>query len=129
MKITYLVTAVYIAFIILMIYWADIGLLPVTAWSHQLPMSDKLGHFLLIGLLALLFNLSLKCHCWQWKKHSFLSGSSILIIVVVLEEILQFFIPLRTFDWGDLAADFLGIFLFGLLAVQVCRRQATISTG
>lgn len=39
-----------------------------------------------------------------------------MAILVTIEEISQLFIRGRTFDWTDLIADFLGIFIMGELA-------------
>jgi len=89
---------------------------------HVLPFGDKLGHFILIGVLALVVNLSLQCARWRWGRITLLKGSVLVAVVVTLEELSQLFISTRSFDLGDLAADFLGIVVFGQLALWLYQR-------
>lgn len=89
---------------------------------HALPFGDKLGHFTLMGMLGLVVNLSLQCARWHWGYITVLKGSVLVAIVVVLEELSQLFISTRSFDWGDLLADFLGIVVFGQLALWLYQR-------
>lgn len=84
----------------------------------NIPFGDKLGHFFLMGTFAFLLNLSLSCR----KVWRVLLGSLIVLVVVVIEECSQIFIRGRSFDLTDLAADFLGILIFGKIAEIVFKR-------
>ena len=89
----------------------------------NIPYGDKLGHFLLMGGFSFLLNLVLNARTFRLWKFRYLLGSLIVFVVVTLEEISQTFVAGRTFDWGDLIFDFLGIFIFGELARVFCRRK------
>jgi hypothetical protein len=52
-------TALFTLFILLIIALADMGRLGILAVVYQIPYADKVGHFLLYGILALLVNLAL----------------------------------------------------------------------
>ncbi len=89
----------------------------------NIPYGDKLGHFFLMGGFSFLLNLVLNAKTFGVGKFNYLLGSLIVLVVVTLEEISQRFVAGRTFDWGDLVFDYLGIFVFGELARFICRRQ------
>ena len=93
---------------------------------RNLPYGDKIGHFLLMGFFSFLLNLALSAKTVNLWKFNYLLGSLIVLTVVTIEEVSQIFIRGRTFDLGDLAADFLGIFLFGELARFICRRKEKV---
>jgi len=86
---------------------------------HAIPYGDKIGHFVLIGVLALVVNLGWQCATFQWGRIKILKGSLVVFICVVLEEFSQLFIATRTFDIGDLMADVLGIVVLGSLAIWI----------
>jgi len=93
---------------------------------YILPFGDKLGHFILIGLLALIVNLTWRCaqfKCFQWHL---LKGSTLVFVIVFLEELSQIFIASRTFDLGDLMFDCLGIWVAGYLARFLTRKPMAI---
>ncbi|MFZ4665511.1 MAG: VanZ family protein [Prochlorotrichaceae cyanobacterium] len=84
----------------------------------NLPFGDTLGHFCLMGILAFLCNLAWPVTHWQWKNSRILQiskASLIILTIVTLEEISQFFFPARTPSLIDLGADYVGIFLLGNL--------------
>lgn len=92
------------------------------AW---IPYFDKIGHFLLMGGLSFFVNL-----VWHGKTVSLgplpvLAGSLLVSLIVTIEEFSQIFIGGRAFDYGDLAADYLGIFIFGQLAGLIYRKKLT----
>lgn len=120
---------IYILIIILIIAMADSGQYGyVFKIIYQIPYADKLGHFILIGLLALVVNLSLQGKKIQVFGYSVLQGSAIVAALVMLEELSQFFIANRTFDLGDLLFDFIGIFVFSYIATYALRNQLNKST-
>ena len=51
--------------------------------------------------------------------------TNLLRLVVTVEEFSQIWLPLRSFDWGDLLADYLGIAVLGswVSQMQIFRRQ------
>lgn len=109
--------ALFFPFLGCIIYLANIRGLPL--WFYRIEAAyeiDKVGHFLLMGTLALCAN-----HALGWKKlHlgplSFFAGSIGVLILVSLEEFSQYWIPTRTCEWKDLLADVLGIALAGRFA-------------
>ena len=76
---------------------------------RSFPMGDKISHFLLMGTLAGLANLSIGCRTLGGSRIRPGLGTVIVTILVVAEEISQIWIPGRSFDLLDLTADFLGI--------------------
>lgn len=114
----------YITFILLVIIAADMGQLNFfIRWIHSIPYGDKLGHFLLVGMLAFVINLSWKSARFRWGWGSILKGSFIVFIIITLEEISQLFISYRHFDFGDLLSNYLGILLLGHLAIYLAPRE------
>ncbi len=121
-----LITIIYVCFILFIIALADQGKLGyIAVIVYEVPYTDKLGHFILMGLLAFFINLSLKCSTISIWNSNFLKGSIIIIGLVTLEEISQLLVEVRTFDLMDLVADYLGIFVFGHLALYFNTRFAS----
>lgn len=111
------ITALVALGILVVVILADLGKLPaLLKMVWLIPYGDKAAHFLLLGGLAFLANLSWKNAVWTWKGVRFLKGTVVVATVVTLEEISQAFVPERTFSWGDLGADFVGIALATYLA-------------
>src|SRR5215204_725624 len=114
---------VYIFILAFIIFLADRkGTRYLLNFVGNIPYGDKLGHFLLMGGFSFLLNLVLNARTFKLWKINYLLGSLIVLVIVTIEEISQNFVAGRTFDWGDLVFDFLGIFLFGELAGFICRR-------
>ena len=88
-------------------------------WIHHHTGSDKVGHFFLIGGMAFFANVALRGRTLAKIQ----LGSLLVAIVFVAEEFTQKNIPSRTFDLGDLAADFAGIVVFDLLSRMVMRKS------
>ena len=82
--------------------------------SNSLPHGDKIGYFLVMGLLAFLVNSLLGNRLLMVGMRKFLLDSLIVAAIVTTEEICQLYIPSRTFSPFDLLADFAGIFVFGV---------------
>lgn len=91
------------------------------SFSGGVPYGDKIGHFLVMGLLSLLVNLLLNSRRQSIGKRKFLLGSLIVAGIVTAEEFTQIFIPSRTFSPFDLVADYAGILFFGRLAFWCSR--------
>jgi VanZ family protein len=125
-------TVVFILFILLIILIADLGLGPeLFFFLPYIPGGDTTGHFVLIGLLAFLVNMTLRAAHVTVAGASLLKGSVIITIIVTLEEFSQLFLDNRGFSLVDLAADYAGILLFGWLAIQLTKRRekSEISPG
>lgn len=81
----------------------------------HIPHGDKLMHGLLYGVMALLLNYGLR---FRTVKFNVQLGAIIVLTFATIEELSQYFIPSRTFDLGDLAADIIGITVFSLLRIK-----------
>lgn len=110
-------TVVFSVLIITIITLANYGWLGAhLGWLYTVPGGDKLAHFLLIGTLAALAELSTGGHRWRWGNDNLPSASLVVTVLVVLEEVSQAWIPTRTFSLVDLGANLAGIALLGSLA-------------
>jgi len=81
----------------------------------HIPYGDKLMHGLLYGIMALLLNYGLKFKAYKFLGFNLQLGAIIVLVFATIEEISQYWIPSRTFDLGDLLADFVGVILFSLI--------------
>lgn len=70
-------------------------------------LNDKLQHAGAFFVLAFLLDFAWPRQPWQWTKWLPLLGYGLFI------EIVQYFIPFREFSLWDLAADGLGLLLYG----------------
>lgn len=110
------------AFILAMlwIFWAaDRSALPgLITLLYAFPFGDKVGHFVLVGLLALAVNVLLSRRWVRLGAWSVLLGSVLVALGITLEEFSQTFFSARTFSLVDLAFSYLGI-----IAADVALRQ------
>lgn len=113
--------ASYVVLLLVIVALADTGGLGgVVRVVHEVPMLDKLGHLVFaIGLGAAL-------------EGALPRGRALWIAVpiVIAEELSQLFVPGRTFDLLDLAADGIGLGIGTLLVVALrgLARSGTQST-
>ena len=112
--------ALFLAFIIGLIVLADADLLPdFVNTIYDFPNGDKVGHFVLYGLLNFFitraFLSSLPTRRGGWVT---LSVGLILALFVALEELSQMFFSARTFSLLDLTASLLGIIVGGWVAYK-----------
>lgn len=107
-------TLAYATTLVVLIAVANRGALP-TSWLAAVPLSDKIGHFVLMGLLSYLTNAALGGRRLRWRRLSVLQGSALVAALVLTEEISQLWIPHRAFELADLAADLAGISTADLL--------------
>ena len=82
----------------------------------RIPYGDKLGHFVLMGILSLLVNLWWSSGTFRWQRFDFLKGSVLVAVLVTLEELSQYWQPNRTLDLWDWLASMAGVWCFGQLA-------------
>ena len=118
-----ILTAIYIFILAVIVFVADVRGTNFFAFIKLLPYGDKIWHFCLAGMLSFLVNLVLSAKTFQIWKVNYLLGSLIVLAIVTLEEFSQIFIRGRSFDKFDLAADYLGIFVFGEIARRVYKRN------
>lgn len=90
----------YLAFIVTVGTLAWLGALPIDIGSL-----DKVGHLVMVGLLAALLDL--------WLRHKSLGPVPWAIVVIggvsVIDECAQSLSPYRTFDLLDLACNVVGV--------------------
>ena len=112
-------TILFTLFIILIIFLADMGRLGILATVYHIPYADKVGHFILYGILALLVSLTL-FRSLPGRSQILVAVTSglVLALLIGLEEFSQRSFPNRTFSLGDLTASYLGVILFSWVAVR-----------
>ncbi|MCA9606667.1 MAG: VanZ family protein, partial [Myxococcales bacterium] len=127
-----IVLAVYAVFIVAIIVAANLGgTNEVFHLITRLPLGDKIGHFVLIGVLGMLVDLVAGRRDARplraYPRLRFPLAPAILFVVVLGEELSQAFLPTRTCDAGDLLADLLGMATFvgigRLLAASSVRQR------
>lgn len=106
-------------FIIGVILLADLGRLGILNVVNRIPYGDKIGHFLLYGLLTLLIDLALFRSRPNLSRHLLaLRVALILALLIGLEEYSQQFFTNRTFDLIDLFFSYLGVAFFSWVALK-----------
>lgn len=116
----HLLTIFFAAFILIVVALANVGLVyEVFPFINSVPGQDKTGHFILMGIMAFLANLSLRGRQVECCRIRFYLGSLVVLICVVAEEFSQLFMTARGFDLGDLAADLLGILILGNIGGRI----------
>ena len=111
-------------FIILIIVLADTGRLGILYEINRLPWGDKVGHFVLYGILVLLIDLALfrslppSPSLRQSRMRVAVISGLILALLIGLEEFSQRNFSNRTFSLMDLTASYLGVIFFSWLAIK-----------
>lgn len=105
--------------IVLIIILADVGGLGFLRFINRIPFGDKIGNFLLYGILTLLLDLALfRSLPGLDRRLLSLRIAFILALLVGLEEFSQLFFPNRSFDLVDLAFSYLGVIFFSWVALR-----------
>lgn len=116
-KLVLLSTALFAIFIGWVIYKADTGQKCIFLdLVKMIPYGDKIGHFILFGILALGANLVFKLRGFRICNINLLYGAMLIFTADVLEELSQQYIPGRTFDIADLMATLAGIVVFSMIS-------------
>lgn len=120
-KITsYFAPAAFFLFILWMVWSADTNHRNfIMDIGHSVPLGDKIGHFLLFGILALLMNTALRFRQVDLRFRTFHLGSLLVFAFAAIEECTQLAFDNRTFDLVDMLFDLLGI---GILSSISFRR-------
>ena len=107
-------TIFFVICALLIIILADSGNLPRPIKDlYDFPYGDKVGHFLLMGLLSFFLNRTALASFSSHKPASVILAVSLsLALFVSLEELSQQFLPTRTFSLTDLAVNYMGITFF-----------------
>ena len=113
-----LVTLLFSFLIVAIVVGADIGRFPTLLQPiYDFPGGDKVGHFILFGILSFLLNKSaLAFFPQRAPTRLVLTVSLLLAIVIGLEEWSQSLFPSRTMSLFDLLASYAGVTVFALLA-------------
>ncbi len=98
--------------------------LTVLPWTRMLPGRDKTGHFLLMGGLALFAVLALAGRSLRGRRVSTGTVFAGVVVIVLVEECVQWWLPRRTFSLVDLAWSLAGVAVFGAAAVAWRWRRA-----
>ncbi len=103
---------------------ADRGQLGFLGRLYDFPYGDKVGHFVLYGVLSLLVNLAV---FEAWPRGDRLSlalrASLLLALLIGLEEYSQRWFRTRHSSWTDLLASYLGVAFFAWLAMTIDQRR------
>lgn len=114
------ITILFTLFIILIIVLADMGKLGFLDQVNRIRNADKVGHFVLYGILILLIDLtlfrSLPLENRTWVA---LISGLILALLIGLEEFSQRNFATRTSSLSDLTASYLGVIFFSWMAVRL----------
>lgn len=110
----------FFLFLAVIVFTKDMGIAKsFFRMIDEIPLGDKIGHFVLMGTLVLLVNLSLHCKKVRIGNFSIQKGLLIVTPIVMLEEFSQIFIASRQFSMGDIVADVLGLLFFSYLSVKI----------
>lgn len=108
----------FLMFIFWIIIQADLGQsIALSKLVRQLPLGDKMGHFLLYGVLAFLVNLAFKNRQIALLGRPVLLGGVLVLVFALLEECTQLALSTRDFELWDMFCDLVGIVLFSWLAL------------
>ena len=115
-----LVTLLFSLLIVAIVIGANMDLFPYHVRQfYDFPGGDKLGHFVLFGILSLLLNRSaLSLLPNHNPTRLVLTVSLLLSIVIGLEEWSQSLFPTRTMSLTDLIASYTGVTAFALFAYR-----------
>ncbi len=121
------IAAFFTLFIIIVIVLADRDAIPpFIKVLYDFENGDKLGHFILYGLLNFFITLTfIRALPNRDASRVALSVGLILALIVTAEEFSQQFFSARTFDLVDLAASFVGLLVGGWAAWQIKKRRSS----
>ncbi len=110
--------------IIVIVLLADTRHLGFLHAVYDIPFGDKVGHFVLFGLLSLSVNLAVfEARPAGNRIRLAAATSAILALLIGMEEFSQRWIRSRTFSLLDLTASYLGVAFFAWLAIKWEKRK------
>ncbi|MEW6287861.1 MAG: VanZ family protein [Chloroflexota bacterium] len=111
-------------FVAAVIVLADGGRLGILRFVNGIPFGDKLGHFLLFGLLTLLLDLTLFRSRPDLNPNlTALRVALTLALIIGLEEFSQRYFSSRSFDLVDLTFSYLGVVVFSWMSLKYAGRD------
>ncbi|MCB9595151.1 MAG: VanZ family protein [Sandaracinaceae bacterium] len=96
---------------------------------RAVPYGDKVGHFALIGLLAMLVDLAARRRDFSIGRLSIPMAPLVLFGLVLAEELSQLALDTRTCDPLDVAADIAGMVVFVSLGRLVAAKFLPCDSG
>jgi VanZ family protein len=103
---------------------ADSGALaPMGEYINSYPLLDELVHFLMYGSLALLTNAALATRRRGSLSRAIATGTIIVLVAATAEELSNLFVPYRGWAVSDLAANYLGIVIVGVVPLAYLPAQ------
>ena len=114
--------------VVAIIVLADAGTLPrYLGPFHDFQNGDKVGHFILYGILTFLIDLALLRSPPHQSSSSLKTSRKLLAVkcglilafAITVEEFSQQYFSNRTFDLVDLTFSYLGVIFFSWLAVKI----------
>jgi len=123
-------------FIVLIIVMANLGALGILGFINSIPYGDKVGHFILYGILTFLIDLSFLRRNTNSSSASVRPNPNLIVLrialilafLIGLEEYSQLYFPSRTFDLVDLAFSYLGLIFFSWLALRIKKKGRSIGS-
>ena len=113
-------TLLFSVLIVAIVIGADANRLPrpINIIQH-VPGGDKIGHFILFGILSFLLNKSVLLLFPERNSFRIILFTSLLLSIVIgLEEWSQALFPSRTMSISDLIASYAGVLFFALWAYR-----------
>ncbi|MCP4676660.1 MAG: VanZ family protein [Deltaproteobacteria bacterium] len=93
--------------------------------TRGIPYADKIGHFVLIGGLALMVTVALSYRKFSFFGRKIYLGGAVIAGLALAEELSQHFFPSRTMDITDALSDLAGIATAMLVCYLLERRNIT----
>ncbi len=119
-----ILTVLFALFIVAVIVLADLDRLGVLEVLYRFPYGDKVGHFILYGVLTLLVNLTtLRSSRFSDPKRAAVTATLILALLIAAEEFSQRYFSSRTFSISDLLFGYAGMSLGMWLAWKINRKR------
>ncbi|WHI51797.1 VanZ family protein [Microbulbifer sp. MLAF003] len=126
-KILALSTILFFGFILWVIYLANTGSSSIFfELVRAIPYGDKIRHIVLFGTLTLILTLSSRQKFYCLGSIHIYYGAIAVFLFALSEEVTQAFLPSRTFDFIDLAADLIGIGIANITVNLLQRREKYI---
>jgi VanZ family protein len=116
-------TVLFSLLIVAIVVAANADMLPgLLEQLTNFPSGDKVGHFILFGILSFLLNKSALAMIKKGTPARIVLTVSLLLATMIgLEEWSQSLFPARTMDLSDLFASYAGVTVFALLADRTHR--------
>lgn len=119
------IAIIFSLFILAVIIAADLNILPAfIRVFYNFQGGDKVGHFILFGVLSFFVNASLLLQVKPMRNQArmVITSTLVLFVLISFEEWTQAFIPSRTFDLVDLFASLTGVVIGAILAASIAAK-------